>query len=221
MAFRGQLRTTATLLLLALPSTTALAPRIAACDNVPIHVVDDSFATVPNATRVLVDGCGRVRNFRGMNSVNKQVPYYPDPNVFAPDGTSLSPEMAAIWQSLGLNLVRLGVMWSGAVPHARGSVNATYLSVLANLTTSLFVNNGILSMLDAHQDGFSPAFCDDGAPPWAALDYAAGVPAFPEPLAAPCPINTTTGVPLDCAGCANVAWSELYFTHAVSRAFQV
>lgn len=45
--------------------------------------------------------------------------------------------MAAIWASLGLNLVRLGVMWSGAVPLARGDVNATYLSVLANLSTAI------------------------------------------------------------------------------------
>ena len=29
------------------------------------------------------------------------------------------------------------------------------------------------------QDGFSPAFCDDGAPAWAALEYSAGQPTFP------------------------------------------
>jgi len=45
--------------------------------------------------------------------------------------------MAELWASLGLNLVRLGVMWSGAVPHARGAVNETYLAVLVNLSTSL------------------------------------------------------------------------------------
>jgi hypothetical protein len=125
------------------------SPR-ASCDSTPIRVAQDTYAA-SNATRVLVDGCGRVRNFRGLNSVNKGFPYYPDPATFAPNGNSLSPEMASIWRSLGLNLVRLGVMWSGAVPLQRGGVNATYLSVLANLSASLYTDYGILSMLDAHQ----------------------------------------------------------------------
>jgi hypothetical protein len=76
-------------------------------------------------------------------------------------------------------------------------------------------------MLDAHQDGFSPAFCDDGAPPWAAVEYAAGVPGFPEPLAPPCAINNVTGLPVNCSDCGNFPWSEYYMTHAVGRAFQV
>jgi hypothetical protein len=129
--------------LTALFALTWSAQATSACDVSPMRVTDDPFPLTNNATRVLIDGCGRQRNFRGMNSVNKSPPYFPDPANFAPNGDSLSPEMAAIWQSLGLNLVRLGVMWSGAVPHARGGTNSTYLSVLANLTTALYTNHGI------------------------------------------------------------------------------
>ena len=159
------------------------------------------------------DACGRVRVFHGINAVAKSPPYAPSA-TYTGDGGSLSPTDAALWGSLGLNALRLGVMWAGVEPLARGGTNATYLSALSALQQTMY-SEGIFTMLDAHQDGFSEEFCDDGAPRWAAREYAAGAPGFPEPLARP--INSTA----NCGAIGGIPWAELYFTSAVGRAFQV
>ena len=87
------------------------------------------FKVVP-ATQRFVDGCGRERFFRGMNKVEKTPPYVPDAAVFSP-GDSLTPGDAALFQSLGFNAMRLGVMWAGVSPTRGGGANASYLSALA------------------------------------------------------------------------------------------
>jgi len=161
-----------------------------------------------------VDSCERIRIWHGLNVVQKSYPYIPT-SIYTKDGSSLSPEDALLWASLGFNVVRLGVMWAGAVPTKRGEVNITYLSSLAALSQLLYDKQGIYTFLDAHQDGFSEWFCDDGAPVWAAKEYSVGATAaFPEPLARP--INSTTS----CSTLSNIPWSELYLTYAVGKAFQ-
>ena len=186
-----------------------LAPAAAAqlqdpCDAA-IHV---------GAENAFTDACGRVRVFHGINAVAKSPPYAPSP-AYTGDGGSLSAQDAALWGSLGLNALRLGVMWAGAEPRARGELNATYLAALSALQQTMYSAAGIFTMLDAHQDGFSEFFCDDGAPAWAALEYSAGAPAFPEPLQRP--INSTA----NCGAISGIPWAELYFTSAVGRSFQV
>ena len=135
-------------------------------------------------------------------------------SAFTRDGGSLSPEDAALWASLGFNVVRLGVMWAGAEPLSRGAYNDTYLALLAAQADAFYTAQGIYTFLDAHQDGFSEFFCDDGAPAWAAKEYSQGAPGFPEPLAPP--INSTA----QCGTLSGIPWAELYFTNAVGRAFQ-
>jgi hypothetical protein len=163
------------------------------------------------STGILVDACGRARIFRGVNSVEKSIPYLDE---------RLTDADALMWQSLGLNVIRLGIMWSGVYPTKRNVPNETLLSLYAETSARLFSIAGIYSFLDAHQDGFSPAFCDDGAPPWVAQMCSMNTPSFPMPLAPAIPIDNTTFLPINCSLVSNIAWAELYFTSAVGQCFQ-
>ena len=123
-------------------SSMAAAPAASPCDASPISVDPTSHA--------FVDACGRQRIFRGINSVQKLAPYVAETAHWLPGGNSLSPVDGALLQSLGINLVRLGAMWSGVVPHARGGTNGTYLARLVNATAALYGQHGIYTLLDAH-----------------------------------------------------------------------
>lgn len=173
-------------------------------------VCDGPFVMSSTVPGVLIDSCSRLRYFRGINSVIKSFPYYPEPDQFLGYGASLSHEDRMIWQSMGMNIVRLGHLWSGTVPNERGIVNTTYLSVMTNLSVTLHDDGGIYTLIDAHQDVFSPAFCEDGAPAWAANEYAQGVAPFPAPL----------GNNSNCSD-LTLPWAEYYFTEAVAKSFQV
>jgi endoglycosylceramidase len=123
-------------------------------------------------------------------------------------------------RSLGFNLVRLGVLWAGVVPNARGQTNSSVLAALAAASATLF-DAGIYTLLDAHQDTFSARFCDDGAPTWVANEYSAGAAGgFPEPLSAAFPVDNTTGLPSssNCSA-AGGGWFEYYLTFAAGKAF--
>jgi hypothetical protein len=140
---------------------------------------------------------------RSLSQVNKSPPYYPSPTVFSP-GASATPADAALWQSLGFNLIRLGVMMTGTMPlPSPAPVNATYLDAVVNVTRAL-AGSGVYTLVDFHQDLLSPAFCADGIPVWAAQRYSAGSPGFPIPLAAtPYPVDNSTGTPT-----SERRWSE-------------
>lgn len=83
-----------------------------------------------------IDPCLRTRFFHGLNAVENGFPYITS-QTFTQDGGSLSAEDAALWASLGFNVVRLGVMWAGAAPVQRGEFNHTYLLSLARQSQSL------------------------------------------------------------------------------------
>eukprot|EP00930_Biecheleria_cincta_P027287 TRINITY_DN19170_c0_g1_i1.p1 TRINITY_DN19170_c0_g1~~TRINITY_DN19170_c0_g1_i1.p1 ORF type:complete len:706 (+),score=118.20 TRINITY_DN19170_c0_g1_i1:281-2119(+) len=71
-----------------------------------------------------------------------------------------------VWmRKLGLNLVRLGVMWPGYEP-VRGEYNETYLDEIERIV-ELAAAHGVYTLLDMHQDGFSEHFCGEGFPSWA------------------------------------------------------
>jgi endoglycosylceramidase len=183
-----------------------LVPLLLLCSRSAAQT-DPCDATVSvGAGGAFTDACGRLRVFHGINAVAKSPPYVP--LVGAGD--------AALWGSLGLNAVRFGVMWAGVEPVARGNINHTYLAALAGLQQTLYHTAGIFAVLDAHQDGFSEFFCDDGAPAWAAAEYSAGAAGFPEPLA-PALANASS----HCSALSGIPWAELYLTSAVGRAFQV
>jgi endoglycosylceramidase len=172
--------------------------------------------TIDASSLRIFDACGRQRQFRGVNKVAKTAPYYPSINSFVP-GNSLTTEDLVLWQSLGWNVVRLGIMMAGVMP-VRSFVNQSYLHIMANITADLY-DHGVYTLVDFHQDLLSEAFCADGVPAWAAHDFARGALAFPLPVDQPYNISNATGLPSP-ADCGKYSWSEYYFADAVAAGFQ-
>ena len=65
---------------------------------------------------------------------------------------------------MGFTAVRLLVAVPGVMPE-RGVINATYLDEVAKMVEML-AEAGIYTILDAHQDVYSPRFCGNGFPDW-------------------------------------------------------
>lgn len=108
----------------------------------------------------LIDESGRERIFNGVNLVYKggdgRVP------------TDWTEDMFRRLSELGINLVRLGLIWSAIEP-LPGVYNEEYLDKMGNFI-DLCDKYGIYVYLDMHQD----VWCavngyEDGAPPWATL----------------------------------------------------
>jgi len=111
-----------------------------------------------------VDDEGREIIFHGSSAVVKGPPWYPAHDSFSKD-ISMSKEDFEWMQRLGLNFLRLGVMWPGTEP-VRGQYNETYLDQIEAIV-DLAAQHGVYVMLDAHQDGLSEYFCGEGLPNWA------------------------------------------------------
>lgn len=172
------------------------------------------FLSSDPATQRLVDDAGRERYFHGVNVVYKAPPYVPITDHFDLQ-YSFAEQDAALLESLGLNVIRLGVMWPGVEPQ-RAAFNDTYLDIIAGIV-DMSAKHGIYSLLDMHQDVLSEKFCGEGAPAWAVEPGA--VPGFPEPLARPFPINPATGLPFP-EDCAKFQWPQYFETMAVNAAYQ-
>jgi hypothetical protein len=99
--------------------------------------------------RRFVDEHGRERILHGVNVVVKGPPWMPATDKFDAN-TSLVAEDLAFLKSLGVNVIRLGVMWAGAEPE-RGVYNLTYLTALKDLAAQA-AQYGIYTLLDMHQD---------------------------------------------------------------------
>ena len=125
----------------------------ALCQEGPIHV--------NNKTRMLEDAQGRSVIFHGVNVVYKVAPYIPSNGTFDPD-LSLTNEDIQNMVDWGFNFVRLGVMWE-AVERAPGVYNDTYLDEVTKLINKLG-ENGIYTLVDAHQDVFARRMCGEGVP---------------------------------------------------------
>lgn len=177
---------------------------------------DPDAISVQSGTLSLQDGCGRQRFFRGANAVTKLFPFVPPTDHFDP-ATSFSQEDAALIQSMGWNLIRLGTMWPGVMPTS-AAINTTYLQALTTLS-SIAASRGVYSLLDAHQDTLSDAFCGEGMPSWVAHTAANGSLLFPMPVRNESFPIGPNGLPSP-ADCGTVDWTALYFSGAVSQAFQ-
>ena len=163
------------------PSSQRLAP------GVP------SFLTSPGGP-YLYDADNRVVLMHGVNVVYKHPPYiaYPDPGK----PWDLSASDAARMQSLGFDVVRLGIEWQALEPGSGGpnqpkvctqgtpgdphefnrAVAEAYLSHVA-ATVHLLSRYGIYTLLDMHQDVYNKDFRGEGAPDWAVCTD--GVPIVP------------------------------------------
>lgn len=112
----------------------------------------------------LVDDRGHERLFHGVNVVSKAAPYLPRTDRFDPDDSLVQSDIDDMKEA-GFTVVRLLVAVPGVMP-TRGVINATYLNEVAKIVNMLSAA-GIYTILDAHQDLYSPQFCGNGFPDWA------------------------------------------------------
>ena len=113
-----------------------------------------------NNTFVRLDD-GRYAIFHGVNIVVKLPPFIPDTEKFDPY-ISFTDKDIEILKNLGMNLVRLGIIWE-SIEYSEKSYNKTHLQRMSNIVKKL-EENGITVIIDAHQDMFSRLFCGEGAP---------------------------------------------------------
>jgi len=130
--------------------------------------------------RIFVDSLGRQRIFHGVNAVVKGPPWVPATDKFSKD-LSLVDEDFEEMAGMGLNMLRLGVMWPGVEPE-RKQYNLTYLQELKKIVKGAG-RYGIYTLLDMHQDGISEKYCGEGIPHWA-LARPTHKGSFPLPLPA-------------------------------------
>ncbi|XXQ30223.1 Glycoside hydrolase family 5 domain-containing protein [Plasmodiophora brassicae] len=164
------------------------------------------------SNRRLVDDAGRERFFHGVNAVYKSRPYIPRTDQFDPQ-RSLVDQDFSLLRDLGINAIRLGVMWPGIEP-TRGVYNETYLQVALNIVNRA-VSYGIHSIVDFHQDVLSEKYCGEGVPLWAA-DTSTD---FPMPLQAEAFPVDANGVPSP-DDCGKHFWPYYQFTYAAAAGYQ-
>jgi endoglycosylceramidase len=102
----------------------------------------------PN-THFFIDSTGRTRFFHGVNAVYKIAPWFPAHDKWDPMN-SLSAEDARNLRQWGFNSVRLGVMWPGLEPGARGDYSRAYLDEIQTIV-ELLAKENIYVILDLHQ----------------------------------------------------------------------
>ena len=169
--------------------------------------------SVDPETQRLIDTQGREVLIHGTNIVIKEFPWHPKSEGFAQD--TFSEEDMKFMQSLGLNGVRLGMMWPGLVPN-KGQFNKTYLDIMVSLVTKAS-KYGIYILLDMHQDVMSRRFCVEGFPYWTIDPEVAKN--FPFPLHEPYKLDPTTNLPSS-ADCGRFSWATYYLTQAVGQSFE-
>ena len=98
-----------------------------------------------------------MRIFHGVNFVAKHPPWY--------HAALLDEKYARDLASWGLNVVRLGAMWSGFEPQ-EGYFDLEYVQKLKKIVRN-FEQHGVNVILDMHQDVASRHFGTyDGFPDW-------------------------------------------------------
>ena len=88
--------------------------------------------------------------------VYKSFPYYPSNGSFDAEYSFNSEDIAMLVEH-GFTVVRLYVAWPGVEP-TKGKINGTYLDTLYKIVVELG-KAGIYTILDCHQDLWSPKFC--------------------------------------------------------------
>ena len=161
-------------------------------------------------TMRLIDQFGREVYFHGVNVVYKVPPYVPWTHTFNPIH-SFTEEDMKILSELGLNVIRLGIIWAGAEP-TQGQYNETYYNTLRYIIETAYKYN-IYTFLDMHQDVLSELFCGEGVPNW--VVNTGDAQPFPSPLN-----SSVFGSNFTAEHCNDYLWSEYYFTQSVSHAFQ-
>jgi endoglycosylceramidase len=178
------------------PNINALSPHIEMLSGPGVHYQHSAGASAPGAGpgvptfmsspggSYIYDAHGRAVILHGVNVVYKHAPYiaYPDPG----QPWNFDSTDASHMQSLGFNLVRLGIEWQALEPGSGGpnqpsicgagtpgdphefnrAIAQRYLRHVA-ATVALLARHGIYTLLDMHQDVYSSNFRGEGAPSWA------------------------------------------------------
>ena len=121
----------------------------------------DARVDIDNVNRIFVDQTGRQVLFHGVNVVYKVDPYIPTIGEFDAQN-SLNDEDIALLKKWGQNFVRLGVMWE-AVEREEGVYDDNYLDQVEAMINKLG-ENGIYTLVDAHQDVLARSICGEGMP---------------------------------------------------------
>ena len=172
-------------LMLAAASIISILVQTSASDLSKIYVKDGQF----------VDLDGRIRLFRGINSVIKHFPWY--------DHMMLDSERQRQLGEWGFNAIRLGAMWSGVEPE-QGHINETYIDILKEIVDGL-QTNGIYTYLDMHQDVLTEVASYNGIPRWLSSQFRSPDHAFPWPMK-------------DRSGFST--WACGYFTQEIANGYQ-
>jgi endoglycosylceramidase len=178
------------------PNLNALSPHIEMLSGAGVQYQYSSGASSPSVGPgvptfmsspggpYIYDSHGRVVILHGVNVVYKHAPYIAYPDSGEPwnfDSTD-----ASRIQSLGFNLVRLGIEWQALEPGSGGAnqpgicttgtpgnphefnraIALRYLRHVA-ATVNLLARHGIYTLLDMHQDVYNSNFRGEGAPNWA------------------------------------------------------
>ncbi len=141
-----------------------------------------SFSRLGTMGRWMVDEQSRVVILRGVNMVNKNPPSY------TLSATGFREEDAKVISAAGLNVVRVGLIWS-AIETFPGEYNDAYIEDIVS-TVRMLDSYGIKSLLDMHQDQYSHDCYGDGAPDWATLVDPPFVKCNPEKI--PFPVGELT-----------------------------
>jgi endoglycosylceramidase len=166
--------------------------------------------------RRFVDSLGRDRHFRGVNVVYKDPPWLPSAPAFDAS-LSFVEDDAVYLASLGVNLIRLGVMWPGVVP-TKGKVDHAYLERARALIRTAAAQ-GIYTIVEPHQDEMNPRFCGEGAPDWWVQAHATAAD-FPVPVQ-PAPfVPASSGAAPTRAQCDKHSSFSYIWTHDNARAYQ-
>ncbi len=123
--------------------------------------------------RWLTDATGRVLLPRGVNLVRKTEPLDPAAAGFDDDDAQLLADA-------GFDVVRLGIEAYALMPDP-GEIDEGYLDEIA-ATVDVLAAHGLLVLLDFHQDGWGPAFRDNGFPVWMTYTNGATDTGTPFPL---------------------------------------
>lgn len=134
---------------------------------------------------------------------------------------SLSKKDAQDLRKWGFNIVRLGTMWPGVEP-ARGQYNYTYLRQLERIV-NILGEEGIVTILDLHQDLLSPLWCGEGIPDWAAkiaVNESSLTWAFPQPIVFEKIRKDPITGHANLEDCLKYPFGMFYLSEAVNVAFQ-
>ena len=118
--------------------------------------------SIDPTNQFILDNYGRYALFHGGNVVVKLPPYLPTEGVFDYQMSLITDHDLKTMKRLGFNSIRLGVIWE-AVETAPGVYDQDFLNKVEKIINTLG-ENGIYTLVDAHQDVFARNFCGEGVP---------------------------------------------------------